>query len=119
MQMLLSFHLHMQEQVRRFLESVPSCVMLMQGRSIPIEDMRDVEVELMDQSGKLITLRERVAVSSQIPQAILSYGKLLEELIHVNRHSHSVQEFRFLSNCKTDLWLSRVGFEPVRNPLYG
>ena len=49
-----------------------------QGRSIPIEEMRDVEVKLTDQSGKLTTLRERVAVSSQISQPIPSYGKLLE-----------------------------------------
>ena len=49
-----------------------------QGRIIPVEDMRDVEVKLMDQSGKLITLRERVAISSQVHQPILCYGKMLE-----------------------------------------
>ena len=42
-----------------------------QGRIIPVEDMRDVEVKLMDQSAKLITLRERVAVSSQVHQPLL------------------------------------------------
>ena len=48
-----------------------------QGRVIPVEGTRDVEVKLLDQHGKLVTLRERVSVSSQITQPILCYGKTL------------------------------------------
>ena len=67
-----------------------------QVRIIPVEDMRDVEVKLMDQSGKLITLRERVAVSSQVYQPILCYmarcWKLDGESTLVSKHLFMLPE---------------------------
>ena len=49
-----------------------------QGRAIPVLGMRDVEVQLLDQSGKMVVIREHVAISDQIQQPILCFGKLLE-----------------------------------------
>ena len=49
-----------------------------QGTVIPVEDMRDMEIQLLDQHGRLITIQECVAVSSRIQQPILSFGKMLE-----------------------------------------
>ena len=55
-----------------------------QGRTIPILDMRDVEIHLVDEHGKHVLLRETVAVSDQISQPILCFGKLLESGWGVN-----------------------------------
>ena len=49
-----------------------------QGRVIPVQDMRDVEIHLVDQQGKVAVLRERVAISEHVHQPILCYGKMLE-----------------------------------------
>ena len=49
-----------------------------QGRAIPVLGMRDVEVQLLDQNGKMVVIREHVAISDQIQQPILCFGKLLE-----------------------------------------
>ena len=49
-----------------------------QGRSIPVLGMRDIEVHLMDQGGQMIVIKEHVAISDQIQQPILCFGKLLE-----------------------------------------
>ena len=49
-----------------------------QGRVIPVETMRDVEVRLLDETGRLVLLRERVAISPHVSQPILCYGRLLQ-----------------------------------------
>ena len=49
-----------------------------QGRKIPLHGVRDIEVHLMDVQGKSVTLRETVALSNQITQPILCFGRLLE-----------------------------------------
>ena len=49
-----------------------------QGREIPVLAMRDVEVHLMDECGRNVILRETVAVSDQVSQPILCFGRLLE-----------------------------------------
>ena len=49
-----------------------------QGRKIPLYGMRDIEVHLMEIHGKSVTLRETVALSDQISQPILCFGRLLE-----------------------------------------
>ena len=49
-----------------------------QGQVIPVQSMRDVEITLMDETGKLVLLRERVAVSPHVSQPILCYGRLLQ-----------------------------------------
>ena len=49
-----------------------------QGRKIPLYGMRDIEVHLMDIHAKSVTLRETVALSDQIAQPILCFGRLLE-----------------------------------------
>lgn len=48
-----------------------------QGSEIPIEATKDMEIRLMDVAGKLVVLRERVAISSKVFQPILCYGRLL------------------------------------------
>ena len=40
-----------------------ACLHDAQGRGIPFHSMKDVEVHLLDQSGKLVVLRESVAIS--------------------------------------------------------
>eukprot|EP00435_Cladocopium_sp_Y103_P024508 s2794_g6.t1 len=49
-----------------------------QGKVIPIQTMRDVEVRLLDETGKMIVLKERVAISLHVHQPILCYGRLLQ-----------------------------------------
>ena len=48
-----------------------------QGVQIPVSDMRDVEIQLVDQSGRVVMLKERVAISSHVHQPILCFGKML------------------------------------------
>ena len=50
-----------------------------QGKQIPIESMRLVEIKLPTSSGKVVTLKERVAISSKVSQPILCFGHLLEQ----------------------------------------
>ena len=50
-----------------------------QGKQIPIESMRLVELRLPTSSGKSVILRERVAISSRVTQPILCFGHLLEQ----------------------------------------
>jgi len=49
-----------------------------QGREIPVVCMRDLEISLLDQHGQLITIKEHGAVSPQVSQPILCFGKLLQ-----------------------------------------
>ena len=49
-----------------------------QGVQIPVSDMRDVEIQLVDQSGRVVMLKERVAISSHVNQPILCFGKMLQ-----------------------------------------
>ena len=58
--------------------SAPSVSRDAQGNAIPLHGMRDVEIHLMDMSGRAVTLKETVAVSDQITQPILFFGRLLE-----------------------------------------
>jgi len=55
-----------------------ACLHDAQGRGIPFHSMKDVEVHLLDQSGKLVVLRESVAISPHVTQPILCYGRLLQ-----------------------------------------
>ena len=49
-----------------------------QGNAIPLHGMRDVEIHLMDMCGRAVTIKETVAVSDQIAQPILCFGRLLQ-----------------------------------------
>ena len=49
-----------------------------QGRKIPLYGVRDIEVRLMDVRGKTVVLEETVALSNQITQPMLCFGRLLE-----------------------------------------
>ena len=49
-----------------------------QGVEIPSEATQDMEIALRDMSGRVILLRETVAVSDRVSQPILSFGKVLE-----------------------------------------
>ena len=40
--------------------------------------MRDIEVQMVDQTGGVVMLRERVAVSDRVQQPILCLGKILQ-----------------------------------------
>lgn len=55
-----------------------ACLHDAQGREIPFHSMKGVEVHLLDQSGKLVGLRERVAISPHVTRPILCYGRLLQ-----------------------------------------
>ena len=50
-----------------------------QGRRIPTQGVRDVEVHLMDVQGRPVILKERVMLSSSVTQPILCFGHLLEQ----------------------------------------
>ena len=50
-----------------------------QGRQIPIEGNRLVEIRLPTSSGRSILLKERVAISTRVSQPILCFGHLLEQ----------------------------------------
>ena len=49
-----------------------------QGNTIPLHGKRDVEIHLMDMQGRSVTIKESVALSDQISQPILCFGRLLE-----------------------------------------
>lgn len=51
-----------------------------QGTETPILDFRDIEVQLLDETGRmvLIRVRERVAISESVHQPILCCGKLMQ-----------------------------------------
>jgi len=49
-----------------------------QGVEIPIEATKDMEIALRDMTGRVILLRETVAISDRVSQPILSFGKMLE-----------------------------------------
>ena len=49
-----------------------------QGSDIPVTDMRDVQIELLDERGQVVILKERVAISSHVQQPILCFGKLMQ-----------------------------------------
>ena len=49
-----------------------------QGTEIPILDFRDIEVQLLDETGRLVMIRERVAISECVNQPILCFGKLMQ-----------------------------------------
>ena len=49
-----------------------------QGTEIPVESVQDMEIRMKDSTGKVVILREKVAVSSAVTQPILSFGRLLE-----------------------------------------
>ena len=49
-----------------------------QGRQIPVMGMRDIEVHLMDETGRKVVLRESVAVSAHVQQPILCFGRLMQ-----------------------------------------
>ena len=49
-----------------------------QGNVIPVETVRDVEIRLLDETGRMVLLKERVAISPHVTQPILCYGRLLQ-----------------------------------------
>ena len=50
-----------------------------QGRRIPTQGVRDVEVHLTDIQGRPVVLKERVMLSNVVTQPILCFGHLLEQ----------------------------------------
>ena len=55
-----------------------------QGNDIPLHGLRDIELQLMDLQGCSIVLKETVALSDQISQPILCFGKLMESGWNIN-----------------------------------
>ena len=64
-----------------------------QGRRIPMMGMRDLEVHLLDETGKKVVLREYIAISSSVHQPIFALAVCLrmdasgseQSLTHVSR----------------------------------
>lgn len=65
-------------------DALPGNLRDAQGNNIPLHGMRDVEVHLMDMQGRAIVLKDTVALSDQISQPILCFGKLMEGGWNVN-----------------------------------
>ena len=61
-----------------------TCLKDAQGKQLPLHGMRDVELHLMDMTGRAIILKETVALSNQISQPILCFGHLLENGWSIN-----------------------------------
>eukprot|EP00435_Cladocopium_sp_Y103_P060151 s367_g21.t3 len=83
-----------------------------QGNSIPLHSMRDIELHLMDSSGKSVVLQETVAVSSQVSQPILCVGHLLKmagQSTGLSKLSHMGPGYLYPSNFGTNRCLSDTG----------
>ena len=65
-------------------DALPGNLRDAQGNNIPLHGMRDVELHLMDMQGRAIVLKDTVALSDQISQPILCFGKLMEGGWNVN-----------------------------------
>ena len=65
-------------QLQVWLPVVPTFLHDAQGRQIPVFGMRDIEVHLMDETGRKVVLRESVAVSAHVQQPILCFGRLMQ-----------------------------------------
>ena len=66
-----------------------------QGVEIPIEATKDMEIALRDMTGRVILLRETVAISDRVSQPILSFGKMLENgLMAANKCLFIAQQAR-------------------------
>ena len=66
-----------------------------QGGDIPVSDMRDVQVGLLDEKGQVIILKERVAISSHVQQPRLCFGKLMQKVgafSQMSRSCHTPQD---------------------------
>ena len=61
-----------------------------QGRDIPVEGTRCVEIRLGTTSGKTMILKEKVAISSKVNQPILCYGRLMEQGFGINATEQSL-----------------------------
>ena len=61
-----------------------------QGRDIPVEGARCVEIRLGTTSGKTMILKEKVAISSKVNQPILCYGRLMEQGFGINATEQSL-----------------------------
>ena len=49
-----------------------------QRRQIPVMRMRDIEVHLMDETGREVVLKESVAASAHVQQPILCFGRRMQ-----------------------------------------
>ena len=63
-----------------------------QGGDIPVTDMRDVQIELLDEKGQVIILKERIAIGSHVQQPILCFGKLMQNVWSLQSDEHRIQQ---------------------------
>ena len=61
-----------------------------QGREILVQAIMDVKVHLLDQSGKLVVLLARVAISPHVSQPVLCKERLLEAGWGINPTEHTL-----------------------------
>ena len=61
-----------------------------QGKPIPIDSMRLVEIKIPTSSGNSIVLKEKVAISSRVSQPILCFGHLLEQGFGIDGREQSL-----------------------------
>eukprot|EP00435_Cladocopium_sp_Y103_P058208 s2990_g20.t1 len=81
-----------------------------QGKPIPVACTRSVEISLLDESGRLVTIRGQGAVSAGVSQPILCFVKLLEAGWGVDGTEQSLNHP--LTGTKIPIELqSKVGFE--------
>ena len=64
-----------------------------QGRPIPLEGSRCVEIRLGTNTGKTVVLREKVAISSKVTQPILCFGHLLEQGFGIDGREQSLVHY--------------------------
>ena len=97
-----------------------------QGREIPVVAMRDVEISLLDQHGRLVTIREHGAISAQVHQPVISFGKLLQSgwgvcgveqsLYHAPTDTRIPIELRNQSMVVQG-WIRTIGFSEGEQPI--
>ena len=97
-----------------------------QGREILVVAMRDVEISLLDQHGRLVTIREHGAISAQVHQPIISFGKLLQSgwgvcgveqsLYHAPTDTRIPIELQNQSMVVQG-WIRTIGFSEEEQPI--
>ena len=96
-----------------------------QGKQIPVAGMRDVEIALLDEHGRLVTFRERGAVSPGVSQPIICFGKLLENGWGVDGIDQTLNHATSGTKIPIELqnksmvvrgWVRAIGTEPQLQP---
>lgn len=71
-------------------EQMPGRLCDAQGKGIPLEVMQDMEIGLLDSSGKTVVLRERVAISHRVQQPTICFGRMLESGWRINNSEQAL-----------------------------